>query len=1677
MSFFHRQESHPQPSQKPREKLRIGSATSENLWVVRFRPFPWTFPDVRLVELIGDPNTLEASIRCPSLHPFPFRVDFLKILHLKILDLQYLNLVNQKDNANKTALMVASFYGNTEAVRILLQCGADASISGVQGLNSLHCAAHEGHLEIVDLILRYGVVDVNVRDKTRDQFTSLHWAAIKNHEEVVDYLLKKMFPKSIRALTTDGMTALMLAAKHGCLEAVRLLLKSSIDPSICDTGSGYNCLHWAASAVDGEPDAVVKEILSSFPKLVNVVQRPHRFGKSSDLTALGVASKNGSTEVVQTLLDFKADPLIDDKNGYNCLHWAACMGHVELLELLLQCLLDHPSQSLAHAVNLPERGGCTPLILASKGGHSEVVNVLLDFRADPHLCDSEGFNLLHWASKRGHLEVLIEVLDRPQFLDMVNILTTGEVLQLSPLMLASQGGHLEAAMYLLRKNASVDSLDKQGWNCLHWAAHNGHSQITTMIACHCATMLDLQTEKEGMTALMLASKMGCSEVLHSLLKSGVNECKKDWGGRTWLHWIVKGGLDPSAELLKSIIRKFPNIVNTQTGDRMTALMFASSTGNVNAVMALLHAKIKADLKLTDDRGFSCLHWAAKNNHSQVLSAILKDHIGSTLVNNKAKNGQTPLMVAAAEGSVKAVETLLRREIMADPKATDDEGFNCLHLAAQHGHADVARLILQAHSELVNTRTSSGRTALMLASSEGNLSVVEELLDQKLTLKLDVTAKDPEDLTFVHLAAMNGHLEMLNEILRREPWAGCVNSMSLSGRTPLMFAAQGGHENVVSMLLQHAGCDEELLDRGGFSFLHLAAQTGQTKVLTLLLDGKADRVYDGEQLWCGGFNPRAETLSNESLERTKKRLRLMETKTKHERLTPLHLAAIGHHSAAVLLLERVYRTLSLKVNNFLFDPVMILLCHQSLTKLDSTDTQKVLGFKRRYWYLQEPDSSTNNSEVVKYFRNARKEFLEPIREAILVKHSDSKDIDWENLKDGWQERYISGKTELEEDISNDGRETIGDGFVFSNFFNLPKVVEVYKSIVEYVNAEDCINRTALHYLSGTCSSQLSVLAAEEEVVLEANCSDTCEDFVGLPTIDINAVDHAGYTPSHLAVKRGNLRVLESIVSTGCNPFKRNAEYRAAARKCSGSNELKEAVSKCNSPGNTGSDYEPEHGYISTFLWNETRDGITPLHIAVEENNVQAVKLLVKANPLDLLARTKCNEAPITLVLPRNPAIYSPGTKLSDDNLLCFSSNRLSEDREHRPNDAMFKLLEDVFISPENYGIDEASRKKLRLELLWSLREVIEQRPVSMADKKKMFLQIKEKDLDYCEELTILHYVAFRGLDDKMKELVDRGKYRELINIPAQAVGGQTPLHVAVIECHTGVVGLLMKKPELVRADEEDRQGRTPYELVKEMMNTSPSSTLKELESSLRADPAVGRYIERQYRDRQIHVDAGNTAMVGAALIASVTFAGWLQPPLGYTDYQQYETPGAPGSHEKFAAVDHYVSVRIFWIFNSLSFFFAVATVVCGARAVLPARPNAFIANEVRLIRSWLMRTSLLLVLSIICVLVAFGAAGFAALPPELKYQRSMLATCSVGSFTCVVFLVFYFIRLNEIGQWLRVQKVLRSLDLSGKHKREDSNVGNGKWRGARKRELYGVGSDKSSITSIKKFLWPFKENFE
>ncbi|KAF7249128.1 Caskin-2 [Varanus komodoensis] len=158
----------------------------------------------------------------------------------------------------------------------------------------------------------------------------------------------------------------------------------------------------------------------------------------------------------------------------------------------------------------------------------------------------------------------------------------------------------------------------------------------------------------------------------------------------------------------------------------------------------------------------------------------------------------PLHYAAWQGKVEPVRLLLRAAASVNMASLD--GQIPLHLSAQYGHYEVSEMLLQHQSNpcLVN---KAKKTPLDLACEFGRLKVAQLLLNSHMCVALlEGQSKDPSDPNYttpLHLAAKNGHKEIIRQLLK----AGIeINKQTKTG-TALHEAALYGKTEVVRLLLQ------------------------------------------------------------------------------------------------------------------------------------------------------------------------------------------------------------------------------------------------------------------------------------------------------------------------------------------------------------------------------------------------------------------------------------------------------------------------------------------------------------------------------------------------------------------------------------------------------------------------------------------------------------------------------------------------------------------------------------------------------------------------------------------------------------------------------------------------------------------------------------------------------------
>ena len=107
-------------------------------------------------------------------------------------------------------LLDAARRGDTDAVRALLEAGADANLAQGDGLTALHLAAREGHLEVVRILINAGA-ETSATTRIGD-YTPLHLAGGTGHADVIGALLRAgADPTAVT--TSSGVTPLHLAAE------------------------------------------------------------------------------------------------------------------------------------------------------------------------------------------------------------------------------------------------------------------------------------------------------------------------------------------------------------------------------------------------------------------------------------------------------------------------------------------------------------------------------------------------------------------------------------------------------------------------------------------------------------------------------------------------------------------------------------------------------------------------------------------------------------------------------------------------------------------------------------------------------------------------------------------------------------------------------------------------------------------------------------------------------------------------------------------------------------------------------------------------------------------------------------------------------------------------------------------------------------------------------------------------------------------------------------------------------------------------------------------------------------------------------------------------------------------------------------------------------------------------
>ncbi len=275
---------------------------------------------------------------------------------------------------------------------------------------------------------------------------------------------------------------------------------------------------------------------------------------------------------------------------------------------------------------------------------------------------------------------------------------------------------------------------------------------------------------------------------------------------------------------------------------------AAQQGDADAVRALL--KQAADVNAAQADGMTALHWAATRDQVDLAQMLL--YAGANVKATTRINAYTPLILAAKNGNRAVIDPLLKAG--ADVNARTSNGTTALMFAAASGNAEALTILLDHHADVNAKEPVRGLTAIMFAAASNRAEAVGVLAKHGANLKATTNVVD---LTaFARNSGAFGGVLFGNPAAPPKEGAAAApadgtpqgrggRGAPAEGGAPAAGAGTGGPGGGRNPFAGKAGIDRQyqlnelVFAQGGLTPLLLAARQGYLQSVRALVDAGAD----------------------------------------------------------------------------------------------------------------------------------------------------------------------------------------------------------------------------------------------------------------------------------------------------------------------------------------------------------------------------------------------------------------------------------------------------------------------------------------------------------------------------------------------------------------------------------------------------------------------------------------------------------------------------------------------------------------------------------------------------------------------------------------------------------------------------------------------------------------------
>jgi ankyrin len=438
----------------------------------------------------------------------------------------------------------------------------------------------------------------------------------------------------------------------------------------------------------------------------------------------------------------KATVNTPDIDGTRALHWAIRAGEADIVELLLRAGADATAK---------DRLDVTPLFLAAMNGDGVIMRKLLNAGANANQVEKTGESILMVAVRTGSTDAVRALLEHK-----ANANYAEPQLQLTPLMLAAEGGYTEMVADLIKSGADIqvrtrtgatparrlpcvaqsgcgshgDGIVRGGWpdkgirapipgnmSPLMYAAREGKIDAARLLLDAGANVNEV--DKNDISPLFMAISNNHPDMARFLIEKGANINAKDWYGRTPLFAAVE---------MRNADMDYRTFELLQTPEDRKAML--------DLIKMLLDKGVDPNIQVTEVPPLRSWMYLLGGSLAWVDFT-----------------GQTPFLLASLSGDVSTMRLLL--EYKADPKIATYSGttplmaaagvnwvFNQTYTEGEPALLEAVKLCVELGMD-VNAKNSMGLTPVMGAANRGSDSIIEYLVSKgaKLDVK-DNTGRTP-----------------------------------------------------------------------------------------------------------------------------------------------------------------------------------------------------------------------------------------------------------------------------------------------------------------------------------------------------------------------------------------------------------------------------------------------------------------------------------------------------------------------------------------------------------------------------------------------------------------------------------------------------------------------------------------------------------------------------------------------------------------------------------------------------------------------------------------------------------------------------------------------------------------------------------------------------------------------